>query len=291
MHFTVDGGRLEMNEFSVAAFGGTFAGTASIDASRSDDAQVALRMEGKGLSLGALLAAAGHPREVRGGKTDVTANLTMRGKSPHEWASTATGNVRLVGGPASLANTKSAVGEAWDRLNEAINPFRARDPSTELQCVVVRLPLANGIAKVDRSIAMETNKIGVSASGTLDFRNETLDFTFLPKVRKGISIDFAGIADLVRVNGPFTSPHLAIDAVGSAKVIASVGAAISTGGLSAVGQALLSWADGSGPGPCQVALSGAPAAAAASTSARRGEPSVPNAASDVGKALGKLFGR
>ena len=46
---------------------------------------------------------------------------------------------------------------------------------------------------------METDKLGVSASGTLDFRNETLDFQFNPKVRKGISIDIAGIADLVRV--------------------------------------------------------------------------------------------
>ena len=106
---------------------------------------------------------------------------------------------------------------------------------------------------------METSKIGVSATGTLDFRNETLDLMFLPKVSKGISIDFAGFSDLVRLQGPFASPQIVVDVAGSAKVIASIGAAVGTGGISAVGQALLSWADGNGPGPCEVAR-GRPAA-------------------------------
>ena len=189
---------------------------------------------------------------------------------------------------SDAVNSKIDAAAAWDKINEAVNPFRTRDPSTELMCAVVRLPLSNGIAKVDRSIAMETSKLGVTASGTLDFRNETLDFTFQPKVRKGISIDFAGFADLVRVTGPFASPHLAVDVAGSAKVIASVGAAIGTGGLSAVGQTLFTWAEGSGPGPCQIAL-GAAAPAQASAPAKGAEP-IPGAAG-LGKALGKLFGR
>jgi hypothetical protein len=177
----------------------------------------------------------------------------------------------------------------FDRLNEAINPFRSRDPSTELLCAVVRFPVSNGIARVDRSIAMETDKLGVSASGTLDFRNETLDFQFHPKVRKGISIDIASLSDLVRVTGPFASPRVAIDPAGSAKVLASVGAAIGTGGLSAVAQGLLSWADGSGPSPCKVALEG-PSARDNAAPTAPSQPQVP-IANEVGKALGKLFGR
>ena len=153
----------------------------------------------------------------------------------------------------------------------------------------MRFPVSNGVAHVDRSIAMETDKLGVSASGTLDFRNETLDFQFNPKVRKGISIDIASLADLVRVTGPFASPHVAIDPAGSAKVIASVGAAISTGGLSAVAQGLLSWADSGGPGPCKIALEGGAARGNAPQSAPA--PAQPPIANEVGKALGKLFGR
>ena len=289
--FTNADGRFDMPRFSLGAFGGTLRGSARIDASRADAAALNVRVDGSGLSLGALLTAAGHPREVRGGSTDLAVDLAMRGSSPHDWASTATGNVRVVSGKATLVNSKIDPAFVIDRLNEAINPFRTRDPSTELLCAVVRFPMANGIARVDRSIAAETDKLGVSASGTLDFRNETLDFQFNPKVRKGISIDFAGFSDLVRVSGPFASPHVGIDPAGSAKLIASVGAAIGTGGLSAVAQSLLSWADGSGPGPCKIALEGASAPAATQGAGNNNaNPAVP-IANEVGKALGKLFGR
>jgi uncharacterized protein involved in outer membrane biogenesis len=288
LQFTLRDGRLEMRDFSLGAFGGSLAGSLVVDASRAEAASLDVNVDGKGLSLGALLAALGHPREVKGGKSDFAANLTMRGASPHAWMASATGNVRFVSGPATIVNAKLAGAvAAWDRLSDAVNPFRAHDPSTELVCAVVRLPIANGVARVDRSIAMETSKLGVTASGTLDFRNETLDLTFAPKAKKGISIDFAGFSELVRVSGPFASPQVGIDPAGSAKVIASLGAAISTGGLSAVAQGLLSWSEGSGPGPCQIALGAAPAQPPAPKGKGREAP-IPN---ELGKALGKLFGR
>jgi uncharacterized protein involved in outer membrane biogenesis len=285
MQFALHDGRLDLRNFSLGAFGGVLTGSIVVDASRADATALSVNVDGKGLSLGALLAAAGQPREVRGGKSELAADLAMRGNSPHAWAASATGNVRLVSGPATLVNSKLAAA-SWDKLNDAINPFRTRDPATELVCAVVRFPINNGIAKVDHSIAMETSKLGVTASGTLDFRNETLDFTFQPKVKKGISIDFAGFSDLVHVTGPFSSPQLAMNVAGSAKVIASVGAAISTGGLSAVAQGLFSWAEGNGPGPCQVALG----AAAPAPAQKQGSRDVP-AGNELGKALNKLFGR
>jgi hypothetical protein len=211
----------------------------------------------------------------------------MHGVSPHAWASTASGAVRAVAGPATLVDTKLASDVPLDNLLGAVNPFRATDPSTELLCAVVRLPLANGVARVDRTIAMETAKLGVSAIGTLDFRNETLDLGFQPKVRKGVTVSVPNIAQLVRLAGPFRSPQVKVDTAASAAAIASIGAAIGTGGWSLVGQTLFSWAEGSGPGPCQVAL-GAPAASAA-TAPAKGEPA--NLANEVGKAMGKLFGK
>lgn len=127
----------------------------------------------------------------------------------------------------------------------------------------------------------------MSASGTLDFRNETLDLSFQPKVRKGIPIDITGLADLVGVSGPFASPQVRIDPVGSAKAIASIGAAVGTGGLSAVGQALFAWAENSGPGPCAIAEGAAPAAKAEAKAA----PAAADPANALGKALGRLFGK
>jgi uncharacterized protein involved in outer membrane biogenesis len=290
VQLALDGGQLEVPSFSLALMGGVASGTVTVDAKLPERATLTARVEGNGLALGAILTTLGHPREVRGGRTDVSINLAMQGNSPRAWLGSANGSFRAVVGPATLVNTKMDLESVFDKVNQAINPFRASDPSTELICTVVRFPLANGVARFDRTVAMETKKVGVSASGTLDFRNETLDVQFHPKVRQGISIDIASLADLVRVTGPFSSPRMNIDPAGSAKVIASIGAAVGTGGLSAVGQALFAWSQGSGPGPCQVALGAAPNAAPA-TPANTAGAQPANAINEVGKAVGKLFGR
>ena len=291
MQIALDGGRLAVSNFSVATLGGTIAGGFTIDAVAPGSTALTLELDGRGLTLGAILAATGKPREVRGGKTDVSVHLAMRGASPHAWAASASGTVQAVLGTATLVKGKLDLDTEVNRLLDAVNPFRASDPSTELVCAVARLPLAGGIARIDRSIGMETQKLGVSASGTLDFRNETLDFTFQPKVRKGITISIPNIADLVRVSGPFAAPRVSVDAAGSVKALASIGAAVGTAGLSAVGQTLFAWSEGSGPGPCQVALGASAATQAAGTAAPAGSASPVPLVNDIGRAVGKLFGK
>jgi hypothetical protein len=288
--FTLDDGRLALSSFAVALFGGTLSGSATIDAAPGAVA-VSTQLTGKGLALADLLALAGQKRAVRGGKTDVTAQLAMRGDSLHAWASTATGHVTAVVGPASLGNTQLDLAEPVDQLTRAVNPFRDVQPTTELECAVVRLPLANGISHVDRSIGVETKELGLTASGTLDFRSETLDFSFRPQVRKGLTIPIPNLAELVRLSGPFAAPQVKVDAAGSAKAIASIGVAVGTAGLSALGQMLYSWSEGAGPGPCKVAL-GAPVGKGEPAPARRPEPGAADPVTEgIGKAFGKLFGK
>src|SRR5262245_26676145 len=216
----------------------------------------------------------------------------MRGNSPHEWASSAGGRVLVVVGPATLVNTKIDTGVAFDKLAEAVNPFRAVKPSTELNCAVVRLPLAGGVANVDRSIAFETHEVDVSMSGKLDFRNETIDLSIRPRVRQGIRVEIPQIAELVRFTGSFTAPTVSVDAVGSATAIARIGAAIGTGGLSVLGETLLSKAGSGGPGACDVALGkggGAASQPGASAPAKSAAPS--NPIEGIGGALKGLFGK
>ena len=133
---------------------------------------------------------------------------------------------------------------------------------------MIRLPLANGIARVDRGIAMETKEVGVAASGTLDLRDETLDFALKPRLRAGIQVKLVQFADLVRFRGPFTAPTVVVDAKGTAETIARLGAAYATGGLSVLGESLL--ASGAGGGECEAALGKTPPASAAKAAAAAG---------------------
>jgi hypothetical protein len=248
-----------------------------------------LKLDGENLALAPILEAAGTRREIRGGKTTLAIDVAARGASPHAWAAGASGIVLATVGPTTLINTNLHLDNAIDKLAQAVNPFRERDPSTELQCAVIRLPLTDGIAHVDRSIAMETQKLRVSASGTLDFKTETLDLALRPRVKEGIPLDIPQFSDLVHFSGPFAHPGVSIDAVAGAAAIAKIGAAIGTSGLSLVGTSLFERATDGGD-VCAIALGRAPA-----ERPRADKPSTrqaaPQPADGIGKALGKLFGR
>jgi uncharacterized protein involved in outer membrane biogenesis len=280
-------GVLDVPSAQLAAFGGTIAMKLRVDATRDPDS-LTIAVDAKGLDLAALALAAGMPRDIKGGKTDVTIDLAMRGGSPREWASSASGNVAANVGPATAVNAKGK-GSGVQELTSAINPFRNVQPSTELKCAVVRLPIRNGVARVDRTLAAETRELGVAASGTLDFRNETLDLAVKPQLKRGIPIDVAQLASLVRVGGTFKSPSVHVDAAATAETVARLGAAVGTGGWSAAALALLK-PTGGDANTCDVAAGRAPreAAPASQPSGSRGA-AAPKPADELSKALGRLL--
>ena len=288
--FTLQNGRLDA-PLTANIFGGTLQTQLRMDATRDNDAAVSLRLDAKDMDLATALAALGVVREVRGGKTRLTLDVSTHGNSPRQWASSATGSATVLVGQATLVHTKADRTTPLAQLTSAINPFHDVDSSSELQCAVIRMPLKNGVAQIDRSIAFETKKLAASASGTLDFHSETLDLSIRPQIREGIPINVSQIAQLVRLRGPFTSPSVGIDAMGSAATVARIGAAVSTGGWSLLGEALLSSTTDNPAAPCQVALGRASTSQAAA--AKQEAPRKPGAPGldEVGKALGRLLGR
>src|SRR5207249_3864744 len=144
---------------------------------RSEAPGVHLQLDAQNLDLPALAAAAGIKRDISGGKVRANVDINGRGATPHRVASTMSGTILVVSGPATLGRATVQEESAVSQVAGALDPFRGVDAATELRCAVFRLPLADGIAHVDRSIAIETGKIAGSASGTLNFRDETLDLS------------------------------------------------------------------------------------------------------------------
>ena len=171
------------------------------------------------------------------------------------------------------------------KVSAAVNPFHGADRATDLKCAVVRLPLSNGISRFDRSVALETDKLGVSASGTVNLRDETLDVALHPSIRQGVRLDISQVAQLVRLRGPWRDPHVTIDATTSVATIAKLGAAMATGGLPALGGLLVLGA-ATEDGPCAVASG---AASARPSEAKKGSP--PSPAENLLEGLGRLLQR
>ncbi|MDQ6917129.1 MAG: AsmA family protein [Pseudomonadota bacterium] len=289
MQFSLRDGRLDAPLVEASAFGGNARGRLSIDAASVHAPVLKLHLDAKALDAGVLLDMFGMKREVRGGNTDVTIDLVAHGESPRQWAHGVNGSVTVIVGTATLVHTKLDLDSPLNRLADAVNPFHRVDASTELECAVARLPLKDGISKIDHSVALETKKFGASVSGTLNLRDETLDLAIKPQIRHGIPIDVPQVASLVRFQGPLRSPAVRIDAAGSAVAAAKIGAAIYSGGLSVLGESLLSAAAATGEGPCRAAL--ARAAPNPGPAARPNAPSNSGAPDSVGRTLGRLLGR
>jgi len=288
-HVALVDGRAEFSGIQAATLGGTLKGNLTIDAARENATRIALRGDAKELDLASLSALAGTPRDIKGGKTQLTADLAFAGDSPRDWARTVNGQFTAIVGPATLPHVKGDTTQLLTRIADAINPFHGVDAATELTCAVVRLPLTGGVARIDRTIAFESKKVGVAASGIVDLRDESLDLAFKIKPREGIPIDVAHFSDLVRLRGPFNSPAVVLDEKGAATMIARLGAAYASGGLSVLGETLLS--RGTAGGECDAALGKAPPAPARDAAPAPASAPAASPVDELAKSIGRLFNR
>ena len=274
-------GRLRAEPLRFVAGGGETSAALTVDASE-DAASWTGRLEGRRIVLGELLAATPLGDKIKGGPTDIEINASTKGGSPHEWASGLNGNVKLTIGKAQIKGREiNYGGDALTRILEAINPFRKTDPEVQLQCLVMRLPIKAGIARSDRGVGAETDKMSVLSSGTVDLGKEVLDVNFRPRVKEGIGLGGAQLAKLVRVTGPIADPKLGLDVGGVAGTAASIAAGVATGGLSLLGEKLLGAA--TAENACKVALGDAGAQETRSTpgSGRQDEPAASEAPAEA----------
>ncbi|MGH7307802.1 MAG: AsmA family protein [Candidatus Rokuibacteriota bacterium] len=249
--------KLEVSPLAFTLARGPVTGKIALDAAGSGAPRLKTKLDGAGIRLEELAAATGRTGQVSGGETSVAVDLGGAGSSLRRLAATASGIVQIVVGPAQLAATALDIGgDTLTKLLDIVNPFRKSDATTELRCAVVRLPLRDGVAKIERSVAYETSKITMVMAGLVDLREETLDLAIRPSVTQGLRIGVANLAELVRVTGPLMEPHIGLDTMGAARQAASIGAAVATGGLSLLGEAVLKGAID--PHPCQSALAAGP---------------------------------
>ena len=250
------GGRLEVQPFTATVGGGPVSGRLVLDASRPKAPTLAVALDGKGISMERIAAATGHAGTVTGGATDVAINLDGPGESLARFVGGGNGEVRIVVGAARASGAAlDAGGGAITSILDKANPFRRTDPYTDIRCAVVRLPVRDGIATAQRTIAYETSKVNMVMAGTINLQTEALDLAIRPNVKEGIGIGAGALSELVRVTGTLSDPSIGIDTLGSARAALSVGGAILTGGLSLLGEAAVAKATAD-QHPCQTALAG-----------------------------------
>jgi uncharacterized protein involved in outer membrane biogenesis len=255
------------------------------DASSGKAIGLNLALDARGVSLGALAAMFDIAGAPEGSPTDLTIRFTGTGNSMRTLMAGANGDVRVVVGPGRIKNRAIDVGADVTELLNAINPTRAAEPYTELKCAAARLPIRQGVARIDNSIGIETGKVNVMIGGIIDLRNETLDLGFRPKATTGLGVGLGGLASLGRLRGSISNPKVEVDMGGAASAATQLGLAAATGGLSLLAGVALS--DKVPERPCHAALSGT----ATSTSREAQQKQKPDATDGLTGAIKRLFGR
>jgi hypothetical protein len=266
-------GRLAIDPFDVDLAGGRVRGQISGDAATT---RLRIVAEGSGVEAARLLGRLDPGRNATGGLATFAIDLQGPVPALDRFVDHATGTFRADIGPMRIKGaTLDAGGEVLAHVLDALNPFRRVDPSTEVQCVVARLAVRDGVAHADRTLAVETSRLALSASGTIDLRNESLDLLVRPRARRIAGLPAVELAEVVRVTGPIRQPSVRLDTVGAAKTAITIGGAIATGGWSLLATPLLNAGDD--PNPCATARAGGRAAARASpeAAAPAGDPLAP----------------
>lgn len=240
---------LVVDPVKAAIAGGALTAQARIDRRGGKIPAVALKLSAKDIEPSRLPSFEGH---VTGARTDLDIDVKGRGNSPREIMATLSGDLLVKAGEGRiLNNTINWAGDVVFQVMGALNPLARSDDTTQLTCAVIRFKAADGKAVTKRGIAVETAKVNVVGSGTIDLRTEALDFGITPRGQQGFNI--GSLAALTRIGGTLAQPSLGVDALGTARTAASVGAAVATGGLSLLGELLFDTATAD-RNPCRTAL-------------------------------------
>lgn len=233
-------GRLKLEPFSAGIADGTLRGSLNVSTPAGAAPRMALQLRADKLSMDALLKASGHSAYASGGQLQLKADLNGVGRTPRALAASATGELMLSLNGTTLGSGLSPLGtDLLPRLLQAVTLQSQPVSSSRIDCAVVRLPLKNGVAVVDRSIALETEQLALSARGEVRVDDETLTLAFRPTPKAGLSLDPLNLAQLVVLKGPWSDPKVTLDAQGAASMAATLGLAGATGGLSLLAQQLL----------------------------------------------------
>ncbi len=220
-HLLDVGGNLAVAPFAAVLPGGPVDGTFTLDASAPDPSApdpsapnagaptagalgppMAFTLHAPALALGPSLQGFSFAPAITG-PARLDLDLHGTGASPQAIAASLQGDfgLSMVDGDISNQLLQAALGAA---LHDTKLPSSLGAGRTRLRCVALRLRADGGRASV-RTFAIDTSRVSITGSGSLDLGAETFDLHLQPRVLLG-SVD-AGAP--VAITGPWRAPKIA----------------------------------------------------------------------------------
>ena len=206
----------------------------------------------KDFSLEQIVARADSSARVSGGDSRVAWNLRGSGISLHQLASSATGAIQISIGQGKIdSKLINKGGDFVVTVLDAINPMQKQSSQTILECAVAYFPVNNGMINIQDSVGVETDRLNITLSGTINLASEALNININPKEKSGLTtgVDLGG---LVKIEGTLQNPQAGVNKVGVVNSAVSIGLGFLTGGISIAAENAKSLATKTQP--CKTAL-------------------------------------
>jgi hypothetical protein len=126
-----------------------------------ENMKILVNLNASGIDLGELLKSVSGKEELKGARSEVIADFQASGRSPANLASTLNGHVRVsVGlGQVHNRNLDDLLGDVFADVINTIDPFYTKENKSELKCLVINVPVKNGVVLIDDTVALETKKV------------------------------------------------------------------------------------------------------------------------------------
>ena len=251
-HIVFKGNRIDLNDLKFLLGKGQGQVQASVIDFQGASPNIAIKLLAKGFSLEQILLSADAGSKVSGGDAQLALNLQGKGRSLHQFLSSANGVAQVSVGKARLgSNVFNNAGDLAITVLNAVNPLHKRTDQTILECAVAYLPVSNGMVTVKDSVGVETDKLDITLSGTVNLNTEAINLNINPNDKSGLTtgIDLGG---LVKIDGTLLNPQTGINKQGVVSSAASIGLGILTAGISIAAENAKSLA--TKRQPCKTAL-------------------------------------
>ena len=247
-----NGERIDINDLKFELGKGQAQAQISLAQISSNAPVVSMKALAKGFTLEQVLVSSNSNAKMSGGEAQIAFNLSGRGKSLHQIVGAANGTAQMTVGNARIdSDLLNAAGDLAVTIMDTLNPMRKQSNQTILECAVAYLPVSNGLINIRDSIGVETDKLDIALSGTLNLNTEVINLKIDPRQRSGI-ITGINLGSLVQLEGTLQNPKTGINKEGVVNSAVSIGLGILTGGISIAAENAKSM--GTKSQPCKTAM-------------------------------------
>jgi hypothetical protein len=193
---------------------------------------ISMKAFAKGFTLEQLLVSTNSSAKMSGGDAQIALNLSGRGKSLHQIVGAANGAAQMTVGNARIdSGLLNAAGDLAVTIMDTLNPMRKQSNQTILECAVAYLPVINGMVNVKDSVGVETDKLNIVLSGTLNLNSESINLKIDPHQKSGLTTG-VNLGSLVQLEGTLQNPSAGMNKEAVVNSALSIGLGFLTGGIS-----------------------------------------------------------